>query len=238
MNPLPGLTPDYSDLCLIANGAKIDYRTLIGEILLGRDQALARARRGEAAAARGAAAGGDGARSGDQLSYPPARPCALSRCSFLFPFSCRASAASAQTLPSIDARTWRPSTDPSRRPRPRAHDDAGAVELERRRVRELLVPPRLAHAERPDARQRHVAPGRVAPRARPRRRPRARLARRRGRRACRWPSTRAGRAASPPPSARAASCRRAPSAISRLNGKATLDRRLARGLRPRRARRR
>jgi len=35
VNPLPGLTPDYSDLCLIANGAQIDYRTLIGEILSG-----------------------------------------------------------------------------------------------------------------------------------------------------------------------------------------------------------
>ncbi|GAC1393410.1 MAG: hypothetical protein NVSMB47_00650 [Polyangiales bacterium] len=35
VNPLPGLTPDYSDLCLIANGAKLDYRTLIGEILSG-----------------------------------------------------------------------------------------------------------------------------------------------------------------------------------------------------------
>jgi D-alanine--D-alanine ligase len=35
VNPLPGLTPDYSDLCLISNGAKIDYRTLIGEILSG-----------------------------------------------------------------------------------------------------------------------------------------------------------------------------------------------------------
>src|SRR5579859_4176539 len=35
VNPLPGLTPDYSDLCLIANGAKIDYRTLIGEIMSG-----------------------------------------------------------------------------------------------------------------------------------------------------------------------------------------------------------
>jgi D-alanine--D-alanine ligase len=35
VNPLPGLTPDYSDLCLIANGAKIDYRTLIAEILSG-----------------------------------------------------------------------------------------------------------------------------------------------------------------------------------------------------------
>jgi D-alanine-D-alanine ligase len=35
VNPLPGLTPDYSDLCLIANGAKIAYRTIIGEILSG-----------------------------------------------------------------------------------------------------------------------------------------------------------------------------------------------------------
>jgi D-alanine--D-alanine ligase len=35
VNPLPGLTPDYSDLCLIANGAKIDYRTLIAQILSG-----------------------------------------------------------------------------------------------------------------------------------------------------------------------------------------------------------
>jgi D-alanine-D-alanine ligase len=35
VNPLPGLTPDYSDLCLIANGARIEYRTLIGEVLSG-----------------------------------------------------------------------------------------------------------------------------------------------------------------------------------------------------------
>ncbi len=35
VNPLPGLTPDYSDLCLIANGAGMDYRSLIGEILSG-----------------------------------------------------------------------------------------------------------------------------------------------------------------------------------------------------------
>ncbi|HCM40208.1 MAG: D-alanine--D-alanine ligase [Bdellovibrionales bacterium GWC1_52_8] len=32
-NPLPGLTPDWSDLCLISNSAGMDYRTLIGEIL-------------------------------------------------------------------------------------------------------------------------------------------------------------------------------------------------------------
>jgi D-alanine-D-alanine ligase len=35
INPLPGLTPGYSDLCLIANAAGIDYRDLIGEILAG-----------------------------------------------------------------------------------------------------------------------------------------------------------------------------------------------------------
>ncbi|WP_394843067.1 ATP-grasp domain-containing protein [Pendulispora brunnea] len=33
VNPLPGLTPNYSDLCLIANGAHLEYRLLIGEIL-------------------------------------------------------------------------------------------------------------------------------------------------------------------------------------------------------------
>ena len=35
VNPLPGLTPDYSDLVLIGKAAGIDYRTLIGEILAG-----------------------------------------------------------------------------------------------------------------------------------------------------------------------------------------------------------
>jgi D-alanine-D-alanine ligase len=32
-NPLPGLTPDWSDLCLILKSAGMDYRMLIGEIL-------------------------------------------------------------------------------------------------------------------------------------------------------------------------------------------------------------
>ncbi|MDB4967522.1 MAG: D-alanine--D-alanine ligase [Myxococcales bacterium] len=35
VNPLPGLTPDYSDLVLISTAAGITYRTLIGEILAG-----------------------------------------------------------------------------------------------------------------------------------------------------------------------------------------------------------
>jgi len=34
-NPLPGLTPGWSDLCLIAQASGMDYRTLIGEILSG-----------------------------------------------------------------------------------------------------------------------------------------------------------------------------------------------------------
>lgn len=34
-NPLPGLTPGWSDLVLIAKGAGMDYRSLIGEILAG-----------------------------------------------------------------------------------------------------------------------------------------------------------------------------------------------------------
>lgn len=32
-NPLPGLTPGWSDLCMIADSAKMDYRTLIGAIM-------------------------------------------------------------------------------------------------------------------------------------------------------------------------------------------------------------
>ncbi len=35
VNPLPGLTPDFSDLCTIAKVTGMDYRTLIGEILAG-----------------------------------------------------------------------------------------------------------------------------------------------------------------------------------------------------------
>jgi D-alanine-D-alanine ligase len=54
VNPLPGLTPEYSDLCLIAKAANIDYRSLIGEILSGglkrlREKRRAGAREAEAA---------------------------------------------------------------------------------------------------------------------------------------------------------------------------------------------
>ena len=40
-NPLPGLTPDFSDLCVIAKSDGLDYRALIGAIL---DAALGRRR--------------------------------------------------------------------------------------------------------------------------------------------------------------------------------------------------
>ena len=55
VNPLPGLTPGYSDLCLIATAAGIDYRTLIGEILAGGLKRLREKRRAEAARHAGAA---------------------------------------------------------------------------------------------------------------------------------------------------------------------------------------
>jgi D-alanine-D-alanine ligase len=45
INPLPGLTPDYSDLVLIAKAAGINYRTLIGEILAGALKRLREKRR-------------------------------------------------------------------------------------------------------------------------------------------------------------------------------------------------
>ena len=46
LNPLPGLTPDYSDLCFIATAAGMDYRTLIAEILAGGIKRLRETRRG------------------------------------------------------------------------------------------------------------------------------------------------------------------------------------------------
>lgn len=49
VNPLPGLTPDYSDLVLIAKAAGMDYRTLITEILAGALKRLREKRREELA---------------------------------------------------------------------------------------------------------------------------------------------------------------------------------------------
>jgi D-alanine-D-alanine ligase len=72
-NPLPGLTPGWSDLVLIAQAAGIEYRALIGEILSNairryqeRERERERARRAQAAAEREAEArtAGDAPRNG------------------------------------------------------------------------------------------------------------------------------------------------------------------------------
>jgi D-alanine-D-alanine ligase len=53
-NPLPGLTPDFSDLCLISRACGMDYRTLIGEILAPAIRRLRdRERKRERSGARG-----------------------------------------------------------------------------------------------------------------------------------------------------------------------------------------
>ena len=69
-NPLPGLTPGWSDLVLIAQAAGIDYRALIGEILSfairryqERERERERARRAQIAAGRETAMNGNGAPS-------------------------------------------------------------------------------------------------------------------------------------------------------------------------------
>jgi D-alanine-D-alanine ligase len=72
VNPLPGLTPNYSDLCLIASAANIDYRSLIGEILTGglkRKREKRRAEAREAEAARVPSNGGNGS-NGDSNGKP------------------------------------------------------------------------------------------------------------------------------------------------------------------------
>jgi D-alanine-D-alanine ligase len=72
VNPLPGLTPGYSDLCLIATAAGIEYRTLIGDILEGGLKRLREKRREarEAAEAREAGRNGSGERPERQTVDP------------------------------------------------------------------------------------------------------------------------------------------------------------------------
>jgi D-alanine-D-alanine ligase len=60
VNPLPGLTPGYSDLCLIAKAANIDYRSLIGEILTGGFKRMREKRRADSREAEAARAPGNG----------------------------------------------------------------------------------------------------------------------------------------------------------------------------------
>jgi D-alanine-D-alanine ligase len=44
-NPLPGLAPGWSDLCVIAQACGMEYRTLIGEILASALRRLRERRR-------------------------------------------------------------------------------------------------------------------------------------------------------------------------------------------------
>ncbi|MFO0574315.1 MAG: ATP-grasp domain-containing protein [Polyangia bacterium] len=60
LNPLPGLTPDFSDLVLIAKAAAVDYRTLISEILAGGLKRLREKRRGPPVGQPGRAGNGHG----------------------------------------------------------------------------------------------------------------------------------------------------------------------------------
>ncbi len=63
INPLPGLTPEWSDMCAIAKVAGMDHRALIGEILAGalKRYREARSPRGPGAGRRGPAPRGAGA---------------------------------------------------------------------------------------------------------------------------------------------------------------------------------
>jgi D-alanine-D-alanine ligase len=70
VNPLPGLTPGYSDLCLIASAAGIEYRTLIAEILSGGLKRLREKRRAEAAKNAEAQARTEGRSEERQLAIP------------------------------------------------------------------------------------------------------------------------------------------------------------------------
>ncbi|HEV3032869.1 MAG TPA: ATP-grasp domain-containing protein [Polyangia bacterium] len=70
VNPLPGLTPGYSDLCLIATAAGIEYRTLIGDILEGGLKRLRDKRREAREAAERAGDRTEG-RPGDRPSVDP-----------------------------------------------------------------------------------------------------------------------------------------------------------------------
>jgi D-alanine-D-alanine ligase len=74
VNPLPGLTPDYSDLVLIAKGAGLDYRTLIGEILAGGLKRMREKRREQAERANAVAAAASTPQSSSAPPPTPDRP--------------------------------------------------------------------------------------------------------------------------------------------------------------------
>ncbi len=68
LNPLPGLTPDWSDLVLIGKAINMDYRTLIAEILAGGLKRLREKRRGTMPPRNGKSTDG---KNGSQSSSEP-----------------------------------------------------------------------------------------------------------------------------------------------------------------------
>jgi len=71
LNPLPGLTPDWSDLVLIGKAINMDYRTLIAEILAGGLKRLREKRRGTMQPRNGKSTEG---KNGTQSSGSELRP--------------------------------------------------------------------------------------------------------------------------------------------------------------------
>ncbi|XYH99703.1 ATP-grasp domain-containing protein [Sorangium sp. So ce1128] len=80
INPLPGLTPDFSDLCVIAKVAGMDYRSLIGEIMAGclkrhrETRAASPQPAGAAAPAAGTAVSAAAPQAGAAGASPAAEP--------------------------------------------------------------------------------------------------------------------------------------------------------------------
>lgn len=68
VNPLPGLAPDYSDLCVIAKHAGMDHKALIGEILAG---AIKRLQQGRSVAAAGTMPPPANRQAAAPLALPP-----------------------------------------------------------------------------------------------------------------------------------------------------------------------
>jgi D-alanine-D-alanine ligase len=65
VNPLPGLTPDYSDLVLISKGVGMDYDQLMAEIMIGGLRRLREKRREERIEMKEAKGNGNGNGNGD-----------------------------------------------------------------------------------------------------------------------------------------------------------------------------
>ena len=125
MNPLPGLTPGYSDLCLIASAAGIEYRTLIGEILEGGLKRLREKRREAKTEAR-------------TEVKPDAKPDAAKRTAASPPATATAPAPNAQRNGVANgSATAQRRTARRERPVPRSPDSVDAGSGMRKRLREL-----------------------------------------------------------------------------------------------------